>query len=94
MPIDYQQIYIRIKEIGAGARERKKTLDERRVLARKLLAEHSSELDFLRSKVDAAKQADANIRCALPLNEPLASSYSDMLAEGGELPAEQPKLPP
>ena len=75
MPIDYQQIYIRIKEIGAGARERKKTLDERRVLARKLLAEHSSELDFLRSKVDAAKQADANIRCALPLNEPLASSY-------------------
>lgn len=75
MPIDYQQVYTRIKEIGAGARERKKTLDERRVLARKLLAENSSELDFLRSKVDAAKQADANIRCALPLNETLASSY-------------------
>ncbi len=75
MPIDYQQIYTRIKEIGAGARERKKTLDERRTLARKLLAEYSSELDFLRSKVDAAKQADANIRCALPLNEGLASSY-------------------
>ncbi len=75
MPIDYQQVYTRIKEIGAGARERKKTLDERRVLARKLLAENSSELDFLRSKVGAAKQADANIRCALPLNETLASSY-------------------
>jgi hypothetical protein len=75
MPIDYQQIFIRIKEIGAGARERKRTLDERRAKARDLLASYSSELDILRSKVDSAKQADSNIRCALPLNEPLASSY-------------------
>jgi hypothetical protein len=32
-------------------------------------------LDILRSKVDSAKQADSNIRCALPMNESLASSY-------------------
>lgn len=75
MPIDYQQIYARIKEIGAGARERRKTLDERRAKARDLLAVHSDQLDALRSKVDSAKAADANIRCAFPLNEPLASSY-------------------
>jgi hypothetical protein len=75
MPIDYQQIFTRIKEIGAGARERKRTLDERRAHARDLLAAYSSELDVLRSKVDSAKQADSNIRCALPINEPLASSY-------------------
>jgi hypothetical protein len=75
MPIDYQQIYTRIKEIGAGARERKKTLDERRVKARDLLTAYNSELDLLRSKVDTAKQADANTRCALPLNENLASHY-------------------
>jgi hypothetical protein len=75
MPIDYQQIFTRIKEIGAGARERKRTLDERRAQARKLLADHASELDLLCSKVDTAKQADSNTRCALPLNESLASHY-------------------
>lgn len=75
MPIDYQQIFTRIKEIGAGARERRKTLEERRVKARDLLNTYTSELDLLRSKVDFAKTADANIRCASPLNESLASSY-------------------
>jgi len=75
MPIDYQQIFTRIKEIGAGARERKRTLDERRTKARDLLAAYSAELDILRSKVDSAKQADSNTRCALPINENLASHY-------------------
>jgi hypothetical protein len=75
MPINYQQIHVRIKEIGQGARQRKKTLDERRAKARDLLAAYASELDVLRSKVDAAKAADANIRCAYPLTESLASSY-------------------
>jgi len=75
MPIDYQQIFTRIKEIGAGARERRKTLEEKRVKARDLLNTYASELDLLRSKVDSAKAVDANIRCALPLSESLASSY-------------------
>ena len=76
MPIDYQQIFTRIKEIGAGARERKRTLDERRIKARELLVAYASELDLLRSKVDTAKLADANTRCALPLNENLASRFA------------------
>ncbi|MEW5940937.1 MAG: DNA double-strand break repair nuclease NurA, partial [Chloroflexota bacterium] len=75
MPINYQEVYARIQEIGQGARERKRTLDERRVKARELLAAYASELDVLRSKVDAAKQADANVRCAYPLSESLASSH-------------------
>ena len=75
MPIDYQQIYTQIREIGAGARERKKTLEERRTLARNLLASFSAELDVLKSKVDSAKAADSNIRCAVPLNESLASHH-------------------
>ncbi len=75
MPVDYQQIFEKIREIGAGARERRKTLDERRTKARDLLQHYDSELDFLRDKVDSAKAADANIRCALPLNEALASSH-------------------
>jgi hypothetical protein len=76
MPIDYQQIYTRIKEIGAGAKERRKKMEERRSHARDLLNTYASELDLLRSKVDSAKQANANIRCALPFNEPLASRFA------------------
>lgn len=75
MPIDYQQIYETIQEIGKGARERKKTLEERRVLARTLLDTFNAELDMLRMKVETARAADANIRCAVPLDEPLASSH-------------------
>ena len=76
MPIDYQQIYLKIQEIGKGARERKRTLEERRSMARGLLDAYASKLDVLRSKVDAAKVIDQNIRCALPLDENLAYSYS------------------
>jgi hypothetical protein len=75
MPIAYQQVYEKIQEIGKGARERKKTLEERRAKARELLNLYASELDALRSKVDSAKAVDPNIRCALPLDENLASSY-------------------
>jgi NurA domain-containing protein len=75
MPIDYQQIYEKIQEIGKGARERKKTLEERRIKARELLNTYASELDVLRAKVDSAKVADPNLRCAYPLDESLASSY-------------------
>lgn len=75
MPIDYQQIYEKIQDIGKGARERKKTLEERRTKARDLLNAYTAELDALRFKVDSAKATDPNIRCAYPLDEALASSY-------------------
>ncbi len=75
MPVNFQEIYQKIQEIGAGARERKKTLEERRTRAHDLLKAYANELDSLRSKVDEAKSIDPNIRCAYPLNEPIASSY-------------------
>jgi hypothetical protein len=75
MPVNFQEIYQKIQEIGQGARERKKTLEERRAKARALLSAYDKELDTLRSVVSAAKQTDPNIRCALPLDESLASSY-------------------
>ncbi len=75
MPVDYQQIHTRIKEIGAGARERQKTLEERRDKARALLTRYAGQLDALRARVDAAKTFDPNLRCALPLNEPLDSHH-------------------
>jgi hypothetical protein len=75
MPINYQQIHVRIQEIGAGAQARRKRKEERQELARKWLTAYASELDFLRSKVESARVADANIRCACPLDEPLAFSH-------------------
>jgi hypothetical protein len=75
MPINFQQIYARIQEIAAGADESKRTLEEKRELARRLLTAYDSELDYLQRKVEDAKAADSNIRCAVPLDEPLMSTY-------------------
>ena len=75
MPIKYQQVYARIREIAAGADDNKRTLEEKRKLARNLLAAYASELDFLQQKVEAAKTFDSNIRCAVPLDEPLTATY-------------------
>lgn len=71
MPVNYQEIYTQIKDIGQGAKDRQKRKEERQTQARELLAAYASQLDALRNKVDSAKAADPNIRCALPLNEPL-----------------------
>jgi len=75
MPIDFQQIYARIREIAAGAEERNRTLEEKRDLARGLLNTYAAELDFLKKKVEDAIAVDSNIRCAAPLNETLTSTY-------------------
>ena len=74
MAIDFQQIYEKIQLIGKGARERREHIENLRVHARHLLEQNSNELDYLRGIVERAKEADPNIRCALPLNEPLASN--------------------
>jgi len=75
MPIDYQQIYTQIQEIGKGLRERRRTLEERRAKVWELLNIYNLELDLLNSLVDSAQQADPNIRCARPGDEPLVSSH-------------------
>ncbi|OQY83526.1 MAG: hypothetical protein B6D40_06905, partial [Anaerolineae bacterium UTCFX3] len=53
MPINYQEVYARIREIGQGARQRRQALDERRALARQLIEAFDGQLDLLRAKVDA-----------------------------------------
>jgi hypothetical protein len=73
MAIDFQQIYAKIKEIGIGARERRERIENVRKRARDLLEENANELDYLQMIVERATEADPNIRCALPVNESLAS---------------------
>src|SRR3990172_4675963 len=75
MAIDFQQIHLRIREIGAQARQRQITLDEKRQKARALLAAYAGQPEALRVKVDSAKAVDPSLRCALPVNESLAASH-------------------
>ncbi|HSL27657.1 MAG TPA: DNA double-strand break repair nuclease NurA [Anaerolineales bacterium] len=75
MPINFQQVYARIREIAAGADETKRTLEEKRNLARRLLSDYADELDYLQRKVEEARAVDSNIRCAVPLNEPLTATF-------------------
>lgn len=75
MPVNYQELYTRIKAIGAGTQERKKKKEDAQAQARELFVYFNSKLAELRSKVDSAKAAEPNIRCAYPLDEEIASSY-------------------
>src|SRR5512133_3314729 len=75
MPVNFQQIYTRIREIAQGAHDNKRVLEERRILARELLAVYASELDYLREKVEKAKEVDINLRIAVPFKESLAACF-------------------
>jgi len=83
MPIDFQQLYQRLREAGAGAQANRKTLEERRARARGLLERYAADLDFLRQTLEAARRIDPALRCALPLTEPL-----NFHAPPPDLPAE------
>jgi len=73
MPVNFQEIYTKIQEIGQGARERRERIENLRKHARSLLEKYADELDYLRRIVEHAKETDPNIRCALPLNESLTT---------------------
>ncbi len=71
MTLDFQQIYAQLRQIGENASAHKKTLEERRALALRLLETQAAELEALRWKVETARAADPSLRCALPQDEPL-----------------------
>jgi len=71
MALNFQQVFDKIREISSGARLRQEHLNDLRRRAVDLLAEWGEKPDQLRDKVGRALQSDPNLRCALPLNEPL-----------------------
>jgi hypothetical protein len=71
MALNFQQVFEKIREIGGGARLRQERLEVLRRHAVDLLSEWATQPDELRAKVERALHADPNLRCALPLNEPL-----------------------
>jgi hypothetical protein len=75
MALDFQQVYDKIKQIGAGARERQESLNKQRSHANELLSFYANRIDELQAKVERARQQDPNLRCALPLTGRLDTSY-------------------
>lgn len=75
MSLNFQQVYERIREIGAAAGPRQKQLDGLRQRALGLLKYYADKAAELGEKVDRARQADASLRCAIPLDGRLDASY-------------------
>jgi len=75
MALDFQQVYDKIKQVGAGARERQESLNKQQSRARELLGFYADRTDELQAKMERAKQHDPNLRCALPLTGRLDASY-------------------
>jgi hypothetical protein len=96
MPVNYQDLYTRIKAIGAGTKERRKKKEDAQTHARELFDYFDTKLDLLRAKIDSAKTADSNIRCAYPLDESLASSYPppDLIKEMTLIAADGSQIAP
>jgi len=75
MSLDFQQIYLKIQEIGASFRQRNARLEERRRLARALFRASAGDLEALCAAVEAAVEADPSTRCALPHQESLDAHH-------------------
>lgn len=75
MSLNFQQVYERIREIGAAAGPRQRQLDGLRQRALGLLKYYADKAAELGEKVDRARQADASLRCAIPLDGRLDASY-------------------
>jgi hypothetical protein len=74
MPLNFQQVYEKIREIGQGAQARQATLDALRKHALHLLDAWADKGQALGDKVERARQADPFLRCAIPLAERLDAS--------------------
>jgi hypothetical protein len=77
MTINIQQVLDKVKQIGATTHDRQAHLAELRDTARQMLAEWSSRPDELAHKVEQAARVDANLRCALPLGDPLVAGTEE-----------------
>lgn len=71
MTLNFQQVFDKIKQIGIGAQARQEKLDALRERASLLLDAWADKAAELGPKVERASRADASLRCALPLDEPL-----------------------
>lgn len=74
MPIDFQQVYLRIKAIGAEAQRHQEALRERRTQAQQLFERFADQTSWLQERLQKALRVQPDLRCAIPL-EPLFACY-------------------
>ncbi len=82
MTLNLQQVFDKIKQIGLGARAQQETVQRLQERARQSLDTWAEKGAELREKVECARQADPNLRCALPLDERLDASSAEPASAG------------
>ncbi|MCD4671291.1 MAG: DNA double-strand break repair nuclease NurA [Anaerolineaceae bacterium] len=75
MPVNYQEIQGQIRQMGEQEPQRVQRLKELKQQAAGLLETHNTELDLLQAWVKQAAAANHNLRCAVPVAEPLKSHF-------------------
>ncbi len=83
MPIDYQQIYSKVREIRSQAPAHQETLRQRREEARNLLETFDRKTDWLRERLEETLKVYPDLRCAIPLEDSLTARYPLPLEEAG-----------
>ena len=73
MPVNYQEIQGQIRHMGELEPQRVQRLKEMREQAARLLATHNTNIYTLQDWVKQASMANQNLRCAVPVTEPLLS---------------------
>jgi len=76
MSVDFLEVRKQVKEMGENAPARQRKLVTLRARALELLVEHAPEQEALRMKVSRIVETiDPNLRCALPLDEPMDAAF-------------------
>jgi hypothetical protein len=77
MPLDYQQVQRQVREMGENASLWEQRRKKAREMAEALLESYATDLGPIRQKVLlAARQFDPNLRCALPVSEPINAGFT------------------
>jgi hypothetical protein len=71
MPVNFQEIQNKIKEMGQQAKGIQQDLQDQRMKAFRLLNSKADCLDELKERVAKAADGNPNLRCAVPFDEPL-----------------------
>jgi hypothetical protein len=75
MSLDFQQVRSQVIQLGEQAVGREQRLQSQREKAWGLLQSHANDLQALAEKVaEIVKDHDHNLRCGVPVDEPLTSS--------------------
>ena len=75
MPLNYPQLQPQITKLGETALVRENRLNALREGANELLDNRALDVAALSAKVERAVEQNQNLRCALPVSEPLTDRY-------------------